>query len=91
MREFIIQTIGQPMGTEQRIEAHTAQNAVAEAANCEVVLVCLPIWRTEPRSHTGGNEASARYLGEYGRECYMPRDDSGRQWLVREVRVDPFV
>ena len=19
-------------------------------------------------------------------ECYMPRDDSGRQWLVREVR-----
>jgi hypothetical protein len=85
MKAYSVQMVGQPAKPVLAIEAHSAAHAVSEAARCDFCAVCLPIWRSNPTSKTGGNVASARYAQEYETECYMPLDNSGRQWLVREI------
>jgi hypothetical protein len=74
-RTYAVQMIGEPdVGL---FEAHSATDAVALAAECDWRAVCLPIWWVSPRTKTP--------RAPIGTECYMPRDDSGRQWLVRDL------
>lgn len=68
---YLVQSVGQPMGPFLEIEAASPHHAVEIAAGCHPEDVGLPIWRAGPR-----------FNGSWERECYMPRDDSGRQWLV---------
>ena len=80
------------MGAKLSIDAHGPSNAVAEVAGCDPRLVCLPIWtQHEPtRWHTNPHTLkleSSKFHQRLVAECYMPRDDSGRQWLVREVEA----
>jgi hypothetical protein len=53
-------------------EAHSPHHAVEQAAACNFEDVCTSIWRRGPR-----------YDGTWQEECYMPRDNTGRQWLVK--------
>lgn len=71
MRNYQVQLVGQPARPVQTIEAYSPHNAVEIAAGCHWRDVCLPIWRR-----------GRRHDGSYQVECYMPLDNSGRQWLV---------
>lgn len=75
MREFLVQMVGEKDAAI--FESHNDYGAVAQAAGCQIALVCLPIWRR------GATRAQA-YRQEYQERCYMPLDDSGRQWIVRD-------
>jgi hypothetical protein len=78
LRPYTVQAVGEGAGDVLRIEAYNAIHAVAQAASCDVSAVCLPIWRVPERA------TATRH--PVGTECYMPRDDSDRQWLVREAQ-----
>lgn len=73
MKQWIVQMVGE--SRTQLVEAHSSMLAVAEAACCNWRAVCLPIWRREP--------SWGRGLTTYNEECFMPLDNSGRQWIVR--------
>jgi hypothetical protein len=75
MNTYTVQAVGEPMGLVVTIEAYNALYAVAEVAGCDLSVVTLPIWRRGPDAWNVSYEV----------ECYMPLDNTGRQWLVREV------
>lgn len=87
MTTYTVQLVGEPAQPIHYVELSIAlpHYAVAEVAKCDPLAVGLPIWRAEPRSRTGGTTRSAEYHQQYDVECYMPHDNSGRQWLVREA------
>jgi hypothetical protein len=74
------------MGPGKPIEACNVFHAVAEAAGCSVHDVCLPIWI----------DWCDRW-GAAGIGCFMPLDQTGRQWLAvntaghlaAEYRISP--
>jgi hypothetical protein len=68
-RKYIVTEVGDP--SPRIVEAPSAWEAVKEVAACAFEEVCLSIWRSEPLPN-----------GTYRKECYMPRDNSGRQWVV---------
>lgn len=70
MNVYSVQLVGQPP-IVQEIEAYSPHHAVQLAAGCAAEEVCLPIWRAGPC-----------FDGTWQRECYMPLDNSGRQWIV---------
>lgn len=86
MKQFDIRLVGQPAGPVTRIEAVNEYQAVAEVAQCAVNDVMPPIWRQGFRRLTWGQLEAG--INEYEERCYMPIDNSGRQWLVRDGRVD---
>lgn len=55
----------------REIEATSPYAAIAIMARCNWEDVKLPIWRRGPR-----------YDGSYDTECFMPLDNTGRQWLL---------
>lgn len=71
MKTLRIQQIGEHAGVV--VEAPNDYHAVARAAGCAVNDVPLPIWQSTP--------------GRHGRtqRCYMPLDNTGRQWLVEDA------
>jgi len=71
LQTFSVQLVGAP--DVVLLEGHSDYDVVAEAAGCEFGQVCLPIWR----------QGTDRWREHYLERCYHPRDDSGRQWIVR--------
>lgn len=69
------------VGTTERrlIDADNDYEAVAHVADCNPMDVCLPIWRR-------GATPTQAHLQQYRERCYMPRDNSGRQWIVRDAQ-----
>lgn len=63
------------LGTQdhQHIEAANDYHAVAVAADCALNDVPLPIWQ----------EAEVSWR-QRGARCYVPNDNTGRQWLVHD-------
>lgn len=77
MSTLVVTEVGTQL--ERRIEAPNDYHAVAEAAGCAVNDVPIPIWEGEPERHPLAGDRP-----RYAVRCYMPRDNSGRQWLVRD-------
>lgn len=75
MPTYHVQLVGEPQHaqpiTEHDIGVRLPHYAVAEAAGCAWENVGLPVWRRGPRCN-----------GAWDVECYMPADNTGRQWLV---------
>lgn len=71
MRNYQVQLVGQPAQPVQEVEAWGAHHAVWLVSGCHPEDVCPPIWPRGPR-----------FDGSYQVECFMPLDNSGRQWLV---------
>lgn len=74
--DLYITMVGEQRATH--VEAYNDYEAVAEIAGCTVHAVCLPIWRRGRRSRWNPQD--------YTERCYMPRDNTGRQWLVKDER-----
>ena len=72
MVDYLVRLVGQPRQPEVAVEASSAAMAVALTAGCRFTDVCLPIWRQGPDA----------WHEHYAEECFMPLDDSGRQWIV---------
>ncbi len=66
MKTYRIRSVGEPMGPWQEVESWTVYAAVAEVADCAINDVPCSIWRNR----------------DTGAECFMPRDNTGRQWEV---------
>lgn len=77
IRTFLV-TLIPALGPGRPIRACNAYHAVAEAADCALNDVCIPIW--ERRNHWRDQFVGTPPI----EQCYMPRDGSGRQWLVQE-------
>ena len=78
MSLYLVQQVG-VFGPAIPIEAHCAHAAAVAAAGCDWRKVPLPIWR----------DGLNRYTGEAHVQCYMPLDDTGRQWVVTDPRPIP--
>jgi hypothetical protein len=71
-------------------DAGNEYHAVAQAAGCSFADICLPIWTTYRtvrwfiNPYTGERQP---YLHHRPIEamCFMPLDNSGRQWIVKPV------
>jgi hypothetical protein len=74
MSAFVVTEVGKPESARQ-VEAANDYHAVAEVAGCAVKDVPIHIWE-ERRQHPW-HPRRAR--------CYMPRDNSGRQWVVEDA------
>lgn len=72
MKTFLVQLVGEH--ASRPIEAANDYHAVAEAANCAVNDVAIPIWEEKVES-----------WAPRGSRCYMPLDNTGRQWIVRDA------
>lgn len=85
MKTFSVQMVGEvDIGL---LEAHSASDAVVAAAGCEWLDVGLPIWACVlVFDYDAGRRVPSVPAHPVGTECYMPRDNSGRQWLVREAK-----
>lgn len=75
MNQYTVQMVGEPQAEQPQhaVEAHSPWSAVEQVARCNFEDIGLPIWRRGPR-----------FNGTWDVECYMPRDDTGRQWLVSQ-------
>lgn len=73
MKAYWVREVG--TDTRKRVEAGNQQMAVADIAGCQIGHVCVPIWVTSE---------GARFRNRVLLSCYMPRDGSGRQWIVEE-------
>jgi DNA-directed RNA polymerase len=75
MKTYAVRMVGEPdVGL---FEAPSPMHAAAQAAGCHWTQVGLPIW----------GQDWCRLKQRYGIKCFMPLDDSGRQWVVTEHRV----
>ncbi|MEO8298760.1 MAG: hypothetical protein ABI574_13235 [Burkholderiales bacterium] len=89
MNNYIVTEVGWNRGQATKVEAHNDTYAVAQVAGCTVFEVCVPI-RCEKPKHwsvhpTSGRPIQKAFWQEYEERYYMPRDDSGRQWMVTDA------
>lgn len=68
---FLVTQVGTE-GPGKPVEALNVFYAVAAVAGCEFRVVGLPIW---------GDRQPTKWQS-YARACFMPCDDTSRQWIV---------
>lgn len=78
MQTYRISMVGDK--TIHEVEASSPYAAIAQLAGCNWEEVKLPIWRRGPR-----------YDGSYDTECFMPLDNSGRQWVLHNNGTSDFL
>ncbi|MNL67914.1 hypothetical protein D3C87_1925600 [compost metagenome] len=74
MKTLIVTEVCGPSTT---VEASNDYQAVAEVAGCAQNDVPVPIWEETVR---GGLPR--------GKRCYMPLDNTGRQWIVEDTKEE---